>query len=50
MATYDLTRLKRLMQIYRLLQVCLVSLFLFVSYNFMLLFAKQGTADYFSSQ
>ncbi len=47
MATYDFSRLKRLTHIYRLVQVGLVGLFLFVAYNFMLLFAKQGTPDYF---
>ena len=48
MATHDLTRLKRLTIIYRLIQVILMGLFIFMAYNFMLMFAKQGTPDYFT--
>lgn len=47
MTSYDLTRLKRLTIIYRLIQVVLIGLFIFMAYNFLLMFAKQGTPDYF---
>lgn len=47
MSRYNLTRLKRLTIIYRLIQVALLGLFMFMAYNFMQLFAKLGTPDYF---
>ncbi|CAH2030241.1 hypothetical protein [Trichlorobacter ammonificans] len=48
MAAYDLTRLKRLVIIYRTIQVALVGLFLFMAYNFILLFGRQGTPEFFT--
>lgn len=46
MASYDLTRLKRLTIIYRVIQVAIFGLMLFMAYSFMILFARQGTPDY----
>lgn len=47
MASYDFTRLKRLTIIYNVVQVGLFGLFLFMAYNFMLVFARYGLSGYF---
>ena len=47
MAQYKLIKLKRLTIIYRMIQVALLGLFMFMAFNFMQLFGKLGTPDYF---
>lgn len=47
MASYDFTRLRRFSIIYNVVQVCLVGLLLFMSYNFMMAFAKYGMSGAF---
>lgn len=47
MAQYNLIKLKRLTIIYRMIQVALLGLFMFMAFNFMQLFGKLGTPDYF---
>ncbi len=47
MATYDFTRLKRLSTIYTVVQICMLGLLLYMSYNFMLQFAKYALHGYF---
>lgn len=47
MASYDFTRLKRLSIIYMVVQVGLFGLLLFMSYNFMLVFARYGIQNAF---
>lgn len=47
MASYDFTRLRRFSVIYNVVQVCLVGLLLFMSYNFMMAFAKYGMSGAF---
>jgi len=46
-AQYNLIKLKRLTIIYRMIQVALLGLFMFMAFNFMQLFGKLGTPDYF---
>jgi len=47
MAQYNLIKLKRLTIIYRMIPVALLGLFMFMAFNFMQLFGKLGTPDYF---
>lgn len=48
MALYDFTRLKRLMIIYRVVQVALLGLLLFMAFNFQKLFALMGLPALFT--
>ncbi len=47
MASYNFTRLKRLTIIYNVVQVAMLGLLIFMSYNFMLVFAKYGMSGGF---
>lgn len=47
MASYDFTRLKRLMLIYRVVQVALVGLLIFMAFNFQKLFTLMGVPGLF---
>ncbi len=47
MASYDFTRLKRLMVIYRVVQVSLLGLLLFMAFNFQRLFTLIGLPELF---
>lgn len=47
MALYDFTRLRRLMLIYRVVQVVLLGLLLFMAFNFQKLFALMGMPGLF---
>lgn len=47
MASYDFTRLKRLMIIYRVVQVALVGLLIFMAFNFQKLFTLMGVPGLF---
>lgn len=48
MASYDFTRLKRLMIIYRVVQVCLLGLLLFMAFNYQRLFSLMGMPGLFT--
>jgi len=50
MAQYNLIKLKRLTIIYRMIQVALLGLFMFMAFNFMQLFGKLGTPTIFSKR
>lgn len=47
MASYDFTRLKRLMLIYRVVQVALLGLLIFMAFNFQKLFTLMGVPALF---
>jgi len=47
MASHDFTRLKRLTIIYNVVQVGLFGLLIFMAYNFMLAFTKNGMSGFF---
>ncbi|MDY0301264.1 MAG: hypothetical protein RBQ99_06740 [Trichlorobacter sp.] len=46
MSAYNLTRLRRLVVIYRVIQIALIGLLMFMAYNFIHLFAGQGRPDF----